>query len=82
MKKQLQCKSIALQFKCIFCKGPFTQSVGDNVASDIALIKLLRFLNKPSESLQCWLQPQLIRYDTTIDADAPNHSLALSVNGP
>ena len=48
MKKQLQCTSIALRFKCVFYKGPFTQSVSDNVASDISLIKLLRFLNKPS----------------------------------
>ena len=26
------------------------------------------------------LQPQLIRYDTSVNADAPNQSLALSVN--
>ena len=27
-------------------------------------------------------QPQLIRYDTNIDADAPSQSLPLSVNRP
>ena len=28
------------------------------------------------------LQPQLIRYDVSVDADALNQSLMLSVNGP
>ena len=41
-----------------------------DVASNIALIKLLKFHSKNG------MQPQLIRYD------APNQSLTLSVNGP
>ena len=54
-----------------------------DVASDVLLIKLLRFLNKPSESLQKnGLQVQLIRYDTSVDTDASNQSLTFSVNGP
>ena len=28
------------------------------------------------------LQPQLINYDGSIDTEAPNQSLTLSVNGP
>ena len=28
------------------------------------------------------LQPQLIRYDTSVDTDAPNQSLPLAVDGP
>ena len=32
-------------------------------------------------SHQNGLQPQLIRYDASVQADAPNQSLTLSVNG-
>ena len=53
-----------------------------DVASNIALIKLLRFLNIPSKSLQNGLQPQLIIYDASTDTDATNQSLVYSVNRP
>ena len=41
------------------------------VASDIAqnkLLRFLKFLNKPSESLQKWVAVQLIRCDASVDA--------------
>ena len=77
-------------------KGPFTLSVSINIninininvsiniATSLAilLIKLLDFFKEPGESLQKWLQPQLIRYDARIDAGAPTKSLTLTVNGP
>ena len=46
-----------------------------DVASDIALIELPKFLNKPSE-----LQPQLTRYDASVDADPPIQSLTFTDN--
>ena len=46
------------------------------------LIKLLRFLSKPSDSLQKWVATQLIIYDASVDADTPNQSLAFCANGP
>ena len=38
--------------------------------------------NKTSESLKNGLQPQLIRYNVSINVNAPNQSLTLSVNVP
>ena len=64
--------SVHTEYQCQYC----------NVASDITLIKLLKFLNKPIQLLQNGLQPQLIRYDVSIDADASNQSLTLGINGP
>ena len=52
------------------------------VTSNITLIKLLRFLSKPSDSLQKWVATQLIIYDASVDANAPNQSLAFCANGP
>ena len=45
--------------------------MGD-VTSDMALIKMFCFHNKQRELLQNWLQPQLIRYDASVYADAPD----------
>ena len=53
-----------------------------DVASNIALIKLLRFLNIPSKSLQSGLQRQLIICDARIETHATNQSLMPSVNRP
>ena len=50
--------------------------------SDVTLSELLRFLNKPSESLQNGLQPQWTSYDASVNADTINLSLTLSVNRP
>ena len=57
--KYHQQKSLC-RFTVVFrtSKGPFTLSVSINccdVVCDISLIKLLRFLVKPSESLQKWV---------------------------
>ena len=46
------------------------------------MTKLLRFLNNPSDSLQKWVATQLIICDASVDADAPNQSLAFYANGP
>ena len=35
-----------------------------------------------SRSKKIGCKPQLIRYDTSVDAGAPNQSLTLSVNAP
>ena len=53
-----------------------------HVASNITLIKLLRFFSKPSKLLQKWVafQLQLVIYGASIDADAPNQSLTFNVN--
>ena len=45
-------------------------------------LKLLGLLNTPSESIQKWAATRLIRYDESVDANAPNKSLMLSVNWP
>ena len=51
------------------------------VASDITVIKLLKFLTNQRSRSKNGLQPQLITYDASVDADAPNQPLMLSVNG-
>ena len=56
------------EHQCQFC----------NVASDITLIKLLRFLNKSGESLQQWVATPIDQM-CCVDADAPNQSLMLNV---
>ena len=55
-----------------------------NAAMSLAIslqLKLLGLLNTPSESNQKWVASRLIRYDESVDANAPNKSLTLSVNG-
>ena len=52
-----------------------------DVFSNIDVIKLLKFLTILIKSLQKWLQHQLIRYDTSVDADAPK-SIIDCVKGP
>ena len=52
-----------------------------DVAGNMALIKLLRFLNKPNESLKNVFQPEMIRFDASVVANTPNQSLTLSVIG-
>ena len=43
-----------------------------DVASDIALIKLLRFLTNQTSYSKNWLQPRLTTHDAGIDTEAPN----------
>ena len=45
----------------------------------VTLIELLRFLNKQASRSKNGLQPELVRYDTTVNVDARNQSLTLSV---
>ena len=66
-------------------KGQLTLSISVNSAMLLAtrsLIKLLRFLNKPNESLKNVFQPEMIRFDASVVANTPNQSLTLSVSGP
>ena len=42
---------------------------------DIGIIKLLRFLINQASHSKNDLQPQLIRYYASVDADVPNQSL-------
>ena len=60
----------------VLCKGPFACCV---VTGNIALIKLLRFIINLVIHSENGLQTQLIRYDESIDAKAPNQSWTLSV---
>ena len=53
-----------------------------DVAGDIARIKWFRLLPNQASCSKNGVQPQLIRCDTSIDADSPNQSLTLSVNEP
>ena len=53
-----------------------------DVASDIAVIKLLKFVTNQTSYPEDGLQPRLITYDASIDTEAPNQSLILSVNRP
>ena len=53
-----------------------------NVSSDIALIKLLDILMNEVSCSKNGLRPQLIRYNASVDTDAPNQSFLLNVNGP
>ena len=74
------CRTEKLAFK-----GPFTLSVRVNAAVSLVIalwLKYLDFLMNQTSHSKYGLQPQLIRYDTSIDADAPNKSLTLSVNRP
>ena len=55
---------------------------GSNAKGPITPTKLLRFLiNQGSYSINGF-QLQLINYDASVDADAPNKSLTFNVNGP
>ena len=62
-------------------KDRFTFSIlkalQSDIASNIALIKLLKFLNKPRKSLQKWVATPIIRYDASIDTDATNQLVML-----
>ena len=64
-------------------KGPFTLRVSVNTAMSLTIYFRLNcldfFMNQANHS-QNGLQPQLIRYDASVDADAPNQSWTLSVN--
>ena len=53
-----------------------------DVTSDITLIKLLRFLNKSKGGTPKMGHNPKIRYNASVDADAPNQSLTISVNDP
>ena len=64
-------------------KGPFILSV--SVYSAMLLttwlgLNCLDFLINQMGCTKNWLQPQLLKYDASIDGDAPNQSFTLSVN--
>ena len=66
-------------------KGPvYIERQGQccNVSSDIALIKLLRFLVNQASRSKNGLQAHLITYDARVDDDTSNQSLMLYVNWP
>ena len=72
-----------MNFSTDLPKGWFTLSSECqccDVASDIDLVKLLKFLIIEVSDPKNGLRRQSIRYDTSIDTDAPNQSLTLSVN--
>ena len=71
----------------ISLNGPFTLSISVNgmmllVTSLLHRLNYLDSLINRASQCKYGLQPQLIRYNTSIDTDTPNQSLTLSVNGP
>ena len=63
--------------------GPvLTENECYDVANDTALVKLIGFLKSQESHSKNGLQPQLMRYDASIDADGPNQSMTLSLDGP
>ena len=62
----------------LIAKGSFTLSVSINGAMSLAIfpwLNCLDFLTNQVSFSKNGLQPQLIRYDTSSDAEAPNQSL-------